>query len=312
MPRSADKNELSRERPDAGEFGERGEGPVDRQGAENGGVKPPVRGRVSERTKPRGFEVVEAANGVEAAEDRRPGKRVQGLPGDLGRRAVFPRDAGLDGGGLRPPDPVADDGPGRGLVRRAEADRAQTRVVGLQARGDRVGGADGGEAGAVDVQRQDAGDLSPDRRRGGRLCTGAGRDRAVGPHHGGSAPRRLLLPDRGADDGGAVVGGERQPQHPVARVLVGGGGEAVEKPDGGRQRERPFGGEGEARHGHSSAVSRCLALRSSRQHPDSGGTKAAYPVQALVCPGRLNEPLPRPAATDDQPPPGGKPRRQHF
>jgi hypothetical protein len=185
---------------------------------------------------------------------------VHDLPVDFGRRAVFAGDAGLDSGGLRHPDTVADDGPGRGLVGGEEADRAKTRVVGLQARDHRVRGAHGGEAGAVDVQRQDAGDLGPDRRGRQRFRARAARaawagapsalDGAVSVHYGGAAVSALPLADGGADDGAAVIGGESQPQHPVARVFVGGGREAVKEADARGERERPLRREGEARHGH--------------------------------------------------------------
>jgi hypothetical protein len=74
-------------------------------------------------------------------------------------------DAGLDRGGLDHPDAVADDRPGRSLVRRVKTYRPQPWVRRDALGHDGIVLGEPWEPAAVDVEREDAGQLRPHRAR---------------------------------------------------------------------------------------------------------------------------------------------------
>ncbi|WP_207547072.1 hypothetical protein [Mycobacteroides chelonae] len=71
--------------------------------------------------------------------------------GNVDAVAVLFGDAVLDAGGLLHADSIADDRPGRGLVRGVEQDRPQARELGLKVSDDRIALAECGEVGGINV-----------------------------------------------------------------------------------------------------------------------------------------------------------------
>lgn len=126
--------------------------------------------------------------------------------------------------------PGAEDRPCGSLIRRVELRRAQAVGRRNQGRGDRVTSGQVGEAGAVDVDREHAGDLP-------------GYDRRIGIGGDGQVEFVVALPDL---DPSALlvraVDGERQAHHAVP-VLLGAMAETDES--GAHEVEAAPGGEGD-------------------------------------------------------------------
>ena len=229
--RAAQQHQLGREVTDAGQLPEPGQGLLGGQGAQPGGVEAAVEGGDAEGAEPLRLAPGQSGEPVQGGEPLRRREGRQRAAAEGNRLAELARHPGLDRGRLPDADPSADDGPGSGLVRGPEADRAQARVPSLQPAHDRVALAHGGEPGPVHVQRQDPRHLvadGPDQLR--PRCGGADdlRRHAVGvlthPHPGrlpDSVHRECQL--------------QRLPRRPVER----GRRKALEEPGAGRQRERP-------------------------------------------------------------------------
>jgi hypothetical protein len=148
--------------------------------------------------------------------------------------------AGLEGRGLPDPYPVPDDGPGGGLVRGPETDRAQPWIAPLQIGDDRVALADPGKRGPVHVQRQDSFDLQAD---GGEHVTVQRR----GADHL-SDDLVAVLPQLHPDRLPCALGRERQLEGPVGWRTERRGGEPLEEPGARGEGERPSGRESEPVH----------------------------------------------------------------
>src|SRR5262249_38685137 len=126
---ASDEDELGGEGADSGELLEGGEGRVGGHGAEAGGVGGAWGGGFGEGVEAFDLRVGQAGHVVDGQEGGRGGEGVQGSARDVDGFAVFFGQAGLDGGGLRHADAVADDRPGGGFVGGVEADRTESRVV---------------------------------------------------------------------------------------------------------------------------------------------------------------------------------------
>ena len=229
--RAAQQHQLGREVPDPGQLPELREGLLRGQGAQPGGVEAAVQGGDGEGAEPLRLAARQSGEPVQRDESLRGRERRQrpAAEGDgLAELAGHPR---LDRGRLPDADPSADDGPGGGLVRGPEADRAQARVAPLQPGHDRVALAHGREPGPVHVQRQDPRDLlcAPPPAAPARC----GRADDLPRHAVGllAHPHPDRLPGSLHREGQL----QRLPRAPVER----GRREALEEPGAGGQRERP-------------------------------------------------------------------------